>query len=145
MLSISVSTKPVEKQISNLQSSISNFSWAWDDIITKILHPTIRQIFESDGRGRWPRRKDNLPHPLLRKSGRLFASLTNTGHRDNINRQTATSLTYGTNVPYSSFHEEGTSRIPARSFLQPIAEDASIEEQLSQLLESNLQGRINRR
>ena len=53
---------------------------------------------------------------LLRNTGILMASLTGQagGHVEVL---TATSLTWGSNVPYAGYHQHGTKHIPARPFL----------------------------
>ena len=65
-----------------------------------------------DGKS-WPPRKDNLPHPLLEKSGRLRRSIQVRA----LQEREATIGTAG--VPYAAVHQHGSRKrnIPARPFL----------------------------
>ena len=54
---------------------------------------------------------------LLRDTDVLMASLTSQAHAEHIEEATSASLLWGTNLPYSSFQQEGTEDIPARPFL----------------------------
>lgn len=56
---------------------------------------------------------------ILLETGRLRASLTQPRHGDGVREQwdewpRAAGLIFGTEVPYSQFHETGTKRMPAR-------------------------------
>ena len=66
---------------------------------------------------RWKPRKDNLPHPLLEKSGRLRRSI---GERD-LQEKEAEIGTSG--VVYAGVHQHGSDRIPQRQFLGWSTED----------------------
>lgn len=59
---------------------------------------------------------------LLRDTGILMGSMTAQvqGHVEEV---TATSLRWGSNVPYAAFHQYGTRFIPARPFLGITAKD----------------------
>lgn len=144
---ISISTREVERQINHASNVVSDFSFVWDAVIKRLLQPQIRRQFGSNGRGRWPPRRDNLPHPLLRKTRRMFNSLTNSGHPDNVDQRTPSTLTYGTSVPYAIFHERRdiATRIPQRAFLEPIAEDRRFQEELAELIDLELSRQIRRR
>ena len=131
----------VDAELRRVGSVINDPSPVWDSVIRKVLIPRIRETFLSEGGGRWVPRQDDLPHPLLRKSGTLYSSLVRPGSRGNINVQTSHSLEYGTDIPYADFHEFGTSRIPARPYLLYAVED--IDVKVAREIDSYFQSEFN--
>ena len=136
--------RQVDIFIGELASDLLDFRPLWSRLLDRVVIAEIKQVFASDGRGRWAPRSDNLPHPLLRKSGRLYRSLTQVGGPDNINRQTRTRLEFGTDVPYADVHERGTSRIPARPVIALLAEDSDFERRLEREIDDYFSDRIRR-
>jgi len=67
----------------------------------------------------WRQRKDDLPHPLLIKTGKMFRAATNTsdpGHIADI-QEGNRSIVIGVSddvVPYAKYHHNGTSRMVSR-------------------------------
>lgn len=62
----------------------------------------------------WKPRKDNLPHPLLIKTGRMFRAAVDTRNPEHFSDIRGTTLETGVSVPYAKFHHWGTSRMVAR-------------------------------
>jgi len=52
---------------------------------------------------------------ILVDTKRLRRSLTTKGHTDHVGEITDRGLTFGTDVPYSIFHQQGTRNIPQRA------------------------------
>ena len=82
----------LELQLQRAVSVLNDQTELWDTVIRNVLVPRIRQAFTSEGGGRWQPRQDNLPHPLLRKSGALFRSLVQPGARGNVDIRSPHSL-----------------------------------------------------
>ena len=59
---------------------------------------------------------------ILVETGRLKASLTTAGHADHVGEIFDRGLTFGTSVPYSIFHQQGTRTIPQRAHVGLAAE-----------------------
>lgn len=57
--------------------------------------------------------------PILQATGRLLKSLTVNQPPDSVHRITDTTAEFGSNVPYLTWHQTGTTNMPARP---PIAE-----------------------
>jgi hypothetical protein len=78
----------------------------------------------------WEPRVDNEPHPLLIKTGRMFAAATNPASPEHFTDFTDTSLETGISdaVPYAIFHHYGTSRMPSRRVI--FASEATINRAL---------------
>ncbi len=78
---------------------------------------------------------------VLFESGALERSLVTVGGPDNIHETSHRGLLYGTEVPYSLFNQEGTSRIPARKHVGMNAQllDAIVEE-VADFAVENLKG-----
>ena len=55
--------------------------------------------------------------PILVETGRLYRSFTDRFHPDHLEFISADRLEYGSFVPYAIYHEEGTSKMPAREIL----------------------------
>jgi len=64
-----------------------------------------------------PRRNSKGRDRILQDTGALRTSVTAKGARGNIDLKTPTSLTWGTNLHYAKFHQDGTKHIPKREFL----------------------------
>ena len=112
----------------------------FEDVIADELVEKQEEVFATDGYGIWPPRKDNLPHPLLRKSERMYDSLTNLSDSDNILIAQGETITFGTEVFYAIFHEsdEIAQRIPQRSFLE-IMLDHGLETDITRVAEDYLE------
>lgn len=54
---------------------------------------------------------------ILVDTGRLQASVVNPQHPDHVRELLDNGLTFGTDVPYGIFHQDGTPRLPQREFL----------------------------
>jgi len=69
----------------------------------------------------WADRKDNKPHPILRLTGRLWGSVAASDPPYAVREQYDAGATkvfvFGTDAPYAKFHQDGTSKMPARPFL----------------------------
>lgn len=139
MVRIEINTRALSIQLERAIAIVSDFRQLWNPLIETEIQPEILRQFDTQGEGRWPRRLDNLPHPLLVKSGRMKDSYLNVGDRDNVNEQTALTLSYGSKNPYAGFHETGTSRLPAR----PVVSDLS--DAFNARVVSYIDGYINRK
>ena len=133
----------LNSELQRITNTLNDQSALWDTVISNVLRPRIREVFLSEGGGRWQPRQDNLPHPLLRKSGTLFRSLVQPGAQGNVDIRSEHSLEYGTDIAYADYHEFGTSRIPARPYLQ-FAVENGLEGKLLREIDMWFQGEFNR-
>jgi phage gpG-like protein len=92
------------------------------ELMVRALRQSERETFSSSGAAlgvSWPPAADpsrKTDSRLLVASGRLMNSLASmTG--DSVAEVQTTSLRFGTDVPYASYLQYGTSRMPARPFL----------------------------
>lgn len=113
----------VRTELNTLAAILSDFTPMFQDMVNTFLREHLIRVFETDGEGRWAKRKDNLPHPLLRKTLLLYASYTLIGAPFNVLQITATHLIYGSSVPYADYHETGTSRMAARPVIETLVDD----------------------
>lgn len=90
----------------------------------------------------WAPRKDNLLHPLLIKTGLMFAAATDPtspGHLTDIQGDVLISGISGTFVPYAVYHHNGTRIMPARRVVYASDQTLSrIEEAFADALESRI-------
>jgi phage gpG-like protein len=78
------------------------------------IHDGIEATFAAkvDSAGAaWPPRKDNLPHPLLDKTGKMKRAAITGGSADD--RELVATVA---DVPYATYHQTGTKRMPKREF-----------------------------
>lgn len=94
--------------------------------ISRDIFKTTKQNFTLKGDGRYPSLSDkyakykksiNPNAPILVFSGRLRDSVTGTGSDETIRNIGKQSLVQGTKVPYASFIQSGTRKMPERKFL----------------------------
>lgn len=138
---VRVSGIPQVRQVFNrVKREVQDLTPQWPILIEQLIKPELVNIFLTDGLGKWQPRKDNLPHPLLRKSYNLFNSVT----QNPVTIQLPSLLTYGTNVPYAQYHEEGTATIPPRPFFMLLDEDPDFDRRVGELIDSSVHVRINR-
>lgn len=135
--------RELDTELQRASNALNDQRRLWDTVIDNVLRPRIREVFRSDGFGRWQPRVDNLPHPLLRKSRRLYRSLVEDGAEGNVDRRSEHSLEYGTDVEYADTHEFGSGRVPARPYLRYALE--GIEGKLTREIDMWFQSEFNRR
>lgn len=88
------------------------------DEIGQLLVQSVHANFDAQGRPtQWEGRQDDHPWPILIKTGALYNSIGYSVHGDGV------SVDCG--EPYGDYHDQGTSRIPARPFLLIQDEDAN--------------------
>lgn len=117
----------VSRKLLRLGEYAGDATPVFDSMADDIIKLTKRQFDTqgSSGSGGWTelkpetiRRKANHKPPLdpriLRATGALFDSLTKKGGAGQILETKRDSLTFGTKVAYSGFHQKGGDRIPQR-------------------------------
>lgn len=120
---IHVPVEKVEQGLSHRLAAISDLRDFYNLVARPILIRDIEEIFQRQGSPRWALRKPTKPpttHPLLRRTGRLYNSLTKPGG-ENISIATKDTFTFGTSVPYARYLEGGTKHMPARPILGTVA------------------------
>lgn len=86
------------------------------DAIGRLLVDSVHKNFQAEGRpDPWMPRVDNLPHPILRKTGNLYNSIAY-----DVN---GLEVAVYAEADYGQYHDEGTSRLPRRPFLLMQNED----------------------
>ena len=91
------------KAFTEYEKKAGNLSMFWRQYTLPLILEETKEVFETRGFGKWPARKVSVPHPLLRKTGRLFNSWTKAGASDNITRVTGDSVAFGTDTSYYRF------------------------------------------
>jgi len=104
------------------------------DQISQVMLDAVQQNFDEEGRpDPWEPRQDDNPWPILTKTGALRGSITADIGQDSvmINHET----------DYGDYHQEGTSRMPARPFLILTDDDQDrIEEVISNWFDALMHG-----
>lgn len=113
-------------ELGNLERTLSNPPLA--EALERVL-PNVREgIADNFAQSRspdgipWAPRKSGGDWPLLIKTGEMMRSVTTDGG-NGFTDISPESLTIGSHVEYYGFHEDGTSRMPARPSLG-LSEDA---------------------
>src|SRR4051812_28252858 len=124
---------PVEfilKQTGAFQAALLDLEILWD-LFKPIMGEIEEQQFDSRGEGAWPALSESTlsqkseggwPADPLVRSGDLKASLTDPGRAA---QTSPTEMSYGTDVPYAGYHQDGTSKMPQR---QVIADPFRVED-----------------
>lgn len=133
-INIRVDTRQVQIELDNVSNIFRNLKdeGLWDHLLRRPLRPELNEVFRTDGYGTWVPRKDNLPHPLLRKTRRLFRSLTRRNSPGNINRQSQRNWTWGTSIRYAQYHEqpERPFSIPRRAWFRTMLEQGDFDRKV---------------
>ena len=122
-VNLKINAKDALDRLSKHGAKLSDLTPFWQNTAVPVTKRLFASIFQGEGQtpltSRWaplsPQYKAwkerNYPgKTILRRTDRLFHSVVN---NPNLNI-TPERLTFGTNVPYASFHETGTSKMPAR-------------------------------
>jgi phage gpG-like protein len=116
---------PIEfilKQTSRFQEALLDLEPLWE-LVKPIAARVEEDQFSTQGEGAWPAlaestiaRKESGGWPMdpLVRTGDLKDSLTNPGRAADTG---PAHMIYGTDVDYALFHQEGTSRMPARQLI----------------------------
>jgi phage gpG-like protein len=122
-------SQAVDKALANFQAALADERPALQAIADDFRALIARQ-FSTEGRAEgtpWPPRvgaglappskRAMQASPLLVRTGALRNSLIEPHAPDHVEQIDATSLTFGTRVPYALFHQFGTRRMPARPLI----------------------------
>lgn len=131
---------PVERQIDRAIDLLEDPSWLLDVIRREFLIPRIMNAFETDGKGTWL--PTTRPNPILRDTLALYNSYTDENAPGNINIESGTSLTWGSEIPYSVYHEFGTAHLPIRAVVGLLAGSPEEEAILTDIIERAFQERL---
>lgn len=120
---------------------------AWDAVASE-FHKIEKAIFSTEGAagksGKWnplqpiyARRKLARwgPVPILQASGRLYRSLTSRNTGDSVFDKQPMEMTIGSSVPYGTYHQRGTGKMPRRPPLDLTPEH---EKQLAKPIQQKL-------
>lgn len=131
----------------NRLDSLSDLRPLWPNVIREFYLIEAEQ-FQSEGgagaSGKWAalsnvyakyKQVTHPDKPILRADDELFESLTNPEAAGAILRPDEQELTIGTSVPYATFHQRGTRRMPARP---PISLAESQKRRLQKAIQSGL-------
>ncbi|MCA9667374.1 MAG: phage virion morphogenesis protein [Myxococcales bacterium] len=120
-VSVQVDMSRVRQSFDRAHRRAKDMRPAWQQVSRLVLQSIQRNFAEGGRPSRWAPRKDNLPHPLLIKSGRMLASLRA--------RSGSNFAEVSERAPYAIYHHTGTGRMPARKsvLLQPEDEREIVE------------------
>lgn len=113
-----------DREISRFSNGVSDFRVVAPSILTA-LRSIVADQFASQGRGLWrPLSKRYAAQKARKYPGKTILRRTDRMY-DSLVKRTASSivsinkneLTYGTSVPYASFHQAGTKKMPARKII----------------------------
>ena len=137
---INIRTHGLESTIAEIDKGselIRDFRPLFRELIEDVVIDYIEEIFISQGFNTWPPRLDDLPHPLLIKTGALLNSLTNISDSNNIFEVSDDSVTFGSRLDYSEYVQY---RRPILDFL----ENSIFEQEVSLYLDKMLQRAFDR-
>lgn len=105
---------PLRSELEGRAVRATNMRPAFKEVIVAMTNHE-RRIFETKGASIqrvWEPRKYKYPWPLMRKTNKLYRSLTNkTKAGGAIRVANAHFMEFGTSVPYAKYHQTGTERM----------------------------------
>ena len=121
MITLNLNAKGTLRGLSILENRLNNKGGLWDRLQERVLSVFINRLFQSEGDGNWAEtERDN---PILRDTGNLLRSYTDTAHPQNINIQGPLSFVYGSGVEYAVYHEFGTQHLVPRQVIELLEND----------------------
>ena len=125
-----VNAEEIKYAFASLAAMVKDFRpHIWPQVRNRAIKPWLKQQFATEGHGehgKWAplsekyaqRKEKKYPgKPILVASGRMKKSLLS---NSNQGVMTARTFQYGSDVPYSLYHQTGTSRgLPARRIFDP--------------------------
>lgn len=110
----------VARGIDEIARNLRNFSEPLRESVARVLIPSIRENFDSEGRPPWQSLADSTvirrgsSGPILNSTGTLRSEATSISNWV-IGTEEATMT--GVSVEYGAYHQEGTRKMPARPFV----------------------------
>ena len=146
---IDISTRPTEQQLKRWIRSVeteamSDMNDFWNSKAVPIVAAEVGRVFVTQGFASWQAlsplyaaRKEKVRPmaTILRLTDKYFRAATRVGDSGNFVETGKTDMRYGINlsafeVPYPLFHEEGTSKMPARPVWSTLAESPALSNKL---------------
>lgn len=122
-LKVQINDVRFRKGVASMKATLKDMRKIWPKVADE-LDLIVEQIFHSEGAqtvsGQWQELSDAYAarkHPdrgILRRTDRLFRSLTRKRSSEAVFQVRRDGFTRGTRVPYARFHQTGTKRMPAR-------------------------------
>lgn len=137
---IQADLSPLERQIDRVIDDLRDPSWLFDIIRREFLIPRLMNVFDTDGKGTWL--PTTRPNPILRDTRALERSYTQEGAPGNVNIERGTTLTWGSEIPYSVYHEFGTAHLPIRAVVGLLAGNPEEEQILTGIIERAFEERF---
>lgn len=121
-------TNIMADKLRSLGLNIRSFREPLDQSVRKVIIPSIHKNFQQEGRPPWARltvptiMERGSAHPILQRTRLLYTKATQL----NIWKidKTSAGVSYlDSKVRYAGFHQGGTSKMPARPFMQITSDD----------------------
>ena len=141
MYRIQVNVHPTVSRLNRAKAGIMNRRRLFTQIRKEWLIRNIKEIFATDGNGKW--KATTRTNPILRDTRRMYKSYTRANARGNVNRIRGDTLTWGSSIEYSDYHETGTSRMVARPVIGMLAQQ-KYQRRLSNIVDTYMQGIFRR-
>lgn len=126
MIKVEIDSLSFEEVFQGLEAGLRDLNPAWEDV-RNILLAFVKKHFDSQGS--YPEGKEWRPlseayarykarvapgQPILRFRDRLYGSLTEADHADQIFRRSPDRMEWGTKVPYAIIHQTGSLKVSNR-------------------------------
>lgn len=125
MIKVEIDTLGFERMLAGIETGLRDLTPVWADV-RDILVQFVKKHFDTQGGyvgqqwrplspayAAW--KEAHAPGmAILRLRDRLYGSLTNKGHGDQIFRATPDRLEWGTKVPYARIHQTGSLKVANR-------------------------------
>mgnify|MGYP000454020486 CR=1 FL=1 len=135
--------RQVSRMIDRVTEKINDLGPYWS-MVRDMLRTSIRQQFDSEGGGKWPKLNEEYAaakmrrfgsKPILQATGEMMRSLTEGGAGEIAREQGDESYLFGSSLRRAAWHQRGAGTLPVRRIIDLNKID---RRQMAKLLQRHL-------
>lgn len=117
----------IENKLQGIKDKLAARDNALYQDLSILMRSSIEENFSAEGRPAWEARKYDYPHPILDKTGMMRDMAEASTNPANWQHSSAEHRLEIRSTDYANYHQQGTSKMPQRKFVQLTAgeEDAA--------------------
>ena len=117
----------IENKLQGIKDKLAARDNALYQDLSILMRSSIEENFSAGGRPAWEARKYDYPHPILDKTGTMRDIAEASTNPSNWQHSSAEHRLEIRSTDYANYHQQGTSKLPQRKFVQLTAgeEDAA--------------------
>lgn len=108
----------IENRLQGIKDKLSARDNALYQDLSTLMLDSIQTNFAAEGRPAWEERQYQYSHPILDKTGRMRDLAESSTNPANWQHSSAEHRLDIKSTDYANYHQQGTSRLPVRKFVQ---------------------------